>query len=616
MGKGLQKIVDVALALAGTTNPNKEQSKQLSDDLTAAIVALFEEEEARQALAQQGSFISSELKGPPDIMKQIFNDDFINDILEIKESETLRLVVDIPTFFDEMVKTMHTILNDATLMEQMSDTAIVGYAGVVMGRFFSLYRDLREKKDSLNVNTIKTHIETMLNSLSRERLVGATTFSNALWAAARPVHFKNLKHTDACDGSAWQAVMDLDGKSLVKNLPEAAITALSLCRINTISCDAWGDWSTWLPAPNTVCEDETLTQTRTRHRTCPVPCNTADCDSVETDTQTIDGTKVCATEPTCANSCDTACTDWKVWESKAWSPPKDTVCGGQKMRQRRSRVQRRTCTNLCADQDCPTFQIITPSKRTVEGTRVCPDEPEPSCKCCDDQNNEITSCPHDSRLQWITATCSCGSCSKDALMSCGGVYSSGKLFDDRALDADCNCYYKTSKRGWAGAILYGTAKGKELLDVDCARQNVNAFKDNAQGRNIRAALWDDGCVELATFGMGCEHAANSSTRQKFIDFHNRTLTSQTLSGAWGIDCIQVFTERKSFEQRMMHAILSCGDHRHNIAAWEQIGKPPHFDRLYKKTHSTFLERKLPEWGQHLKMCESDYQKNRPDKIED
>lgn len=615
VGKGLKKIVDAALALAMASNPNKAQSKQLNDDLTAALTELLSDAESRQALATQGSFISSQLKGPPDIMAQIFSDDFINAILAIKESETIRKVIDIPIFFDEMIKTMHTVLNDAELMAQMSDPAIVGDAGAVMSSFFKLYKKLQGNKDSLNVNTIKTQVETMLRDMSTKRLAGAKIFSAALWSASRPVQFKNLKHTDACDSNAWQAVQDLDGESLVKNLPAAAITALSLCRINARSCDAWGNWGNWTPATDTACEGSTLTQTRTRQRTCPVPCNGADCDSTDSEIQDVDGTKVCSTAPVCENSCNTACTNWKVWESKAWSPAQDTVCGGQKMRQRRSRSQSRTCTNLCENTDCPTFQILTPSKRTVEGTRHCPPQPAPTCKCCNDQNNEITSCPTDSRLAWNSDTCSCGTCSKDAIMSCGGIYSSGKLYDDRALDANCNCYYKTTKLSWITAILYGATKGKELLDVSCALQNVNAFKDNAQGRSIRAALWDDGCVQPKTFVMGCRTTNATEKRQKFIDFHNRTLTSQTSEGYWGIGCSQVFSDRQAFERRMMRTILICGDHHHSIAAWEQIGKPPHFDRIYKIARSTFLERKIPEWGRHLQMCESDYQKNRPARIE-
>ena len=78
--------------------------------------------------------------------------------------------------------------------------------------------------------------------------------------------------------------------------------------------------------------------------------------------------------------------------------------------------------------------------------------------------------------------------------------------------------------------------------------------------------------------------------------------------------MQVFEKKQQLARRMIRAMLSCGDHSHSDDAWEQIGKPPYFDRIYKAKHSVFLERKIPEWGRHLKICESDYQKNRPDRI--
>ena len=611
--KGLKKIVDAATALA--LNRDKAKNEQLGKDLNDAVIVFFSDANLRQALAEKGSFISTKLKGPPDIVAEILNQEFINEILAIKETNILQQVVDIPTLFDEMINTIHTVLNDAALMTTMTDPTIVDAASAVLRKFFTLYKELRAEKDNHDVNTIKARVLSMLNSLNSQQLTGATTLSKPLWAAARPVHFKNLKHTDACDSNAWQAVQDLDGESLITNLPETAITALALCRINAKSCDAWGDWDIWTPVTDTVCEGEMLTQTRTRQRTCPDSCDSTDCNTTDTETQDVDGTEVCVAEPVCENSCDTACTAWQIWESQAWWPLTDTVCEGQKIQQRRSRVQRRSCTNLCADKDCPTFQIVAPRKRTVEGTLDCRAQPAPTCTCCDDQNNEITSCPSNSRLAWNSETCSCGTCSRDAVMSCGAVYSSGKLHDDRALDENCACYYKTSRLIWVLAILYGATKGKELLDTTCALQNVTAFKDNSEGRAIRTTLWDDGCITTETFGMGCRTTNATAIRQKFIDFHDRTLTTQTEEGHWGLGCPQVFSDRQTFARRMMRVILTCGDHSHSTTAWEQLGKPPHFDRLYKKINSTFLEKKLPEWGQHLQMCESAYQKNRPDRIE-
>ena len=46
-------------------------------------------------------------------MAKIFDEEFVNEILELKESQVMSQVIDIPTFFDEMIKTMHLILNDA-----------------------------------------------------------------------------------------------------------------------------------------------------------------------------------------------------------------------------------------------------------------------------------------------------------------------------------------------------------------------------------------------------------------------------------------------------------------------------------------------------------------------
>ncbi len=610
VAEGLKKIVDAATTLA--LNRDKTQNKQLGKDFSAAVVAFFSDATLRQALATKGSFISTKLKGPPDIVADILNEEFINELLAIEESTSLRQVLDIPTLFAELVETMHTVLNDASLMVTMSDPTIVDAASTVLSKFFTLYKELQGEKDDHNVNTIKARILSLLNSLNSQQLIAVKTLSAPMWAAARPMHFKDLPPTDVCDGETWQAVQDLDGESLVENLPETAIAALTLCRISPKTCDAWGDWGTWTPATDTVCEGETLAQTRTRQRTCPDPCNLDDCETTASDTQAAAGTKVCA--PVCENSCDAACTTWKVWESKAWSPATDTVCGGETMRQRKSRVQRRSCTNLCESKDCPTFQILAPSKRSVEGTRDCQVQPPPACKCCDDQNNEITSCPRGSRFAWDPETCSCSTCSKDAIMSCGGVYSSGKVRPDRGLDENCNCYWTTTRRAWAVAILYGAlGGGKPLLDIACVLQKVDAFKDDANGRKIRAALWDEGCVDHLTFGMGCRATYATAVRQRFIDFHDRTLT-QRGEGYWGLACASVFPDRQNFERRMVSTVLSCGDHPHSLAAWEQIGKPPHLERVYKRSNTHFLDRGLPEWGQHLRMCTSDYQKNRPDRI--
>ena len=82
-------------------------------------------------------------------------------------------------------------------------------------------------------------------------------------------------------------------------------------------------------------------------------------------------------------------------------------------------------------QNCPTFQIIAPSLRTVEGTRYCDEQPVSNCHCCDAEYNEITQCPRDANLPWNTDTCACGSCSKEKVVACGAVYSTGKLYDDR-----------------------------------------------------------------------------------------------------------------------------------------------------------------------------------------
>ena len=607
--QGLGKIVDAATALG--LNTDKSKNKELSDNMNKAIVDFFSDASLRQALADKGGFISTRLKGPPDLVAEVLNQEFINEVLAIQETSQLQKVVDIPTMFAEFNKTMHVVLNDKELMITMTDPTIVNDVGAVLQAFFKLYKDLRADKDNHDVNTIKAQVASMFSSFNAKRHTAASTLSAALWNAAHPVQFKNLKHTDACSSNQWQAVQDLDGNSLVANLPEAAITMLSLCRVSVASCDTWGAWDIWLPLADTVCIGETLTQTRIRSRTCPVPCTGNDCNPTDTETQEVDGTKVCA--PTCESSCEQACKPWKVWESKAWSPSTDSVCGGQKMRQRKSRAQRRTCANLCEDKDCNIFEILPAGKRTVEGTGDCDTTPPPTCKCCDSQNREITSCPTDSRLTWDATTCSCGQCSKETIMACGGVYSSGKLHNDRALDENCACYYKTSKQGWAGAILFGTGRGKELLDADCALQNVDAFKDSSKGRSIRTALWDDGCVHLQSFGMTCNASKAAKIRQNFIDFHDLTNTRQTSGGYWGLGgCTQVFKHRRSFELRIMKTILTCGDHSYNIEAWEQIGKPPHFDRIYKSKPSTFLERKIPEWGEHLQICLSDYQKNRND----
>ena len=177
-------------------------------------------------------------------------------------------------------------------------------------------------------------------------------------------------------------------------------------------------------------------------------------------------------------------------------------------------------------------------------------------------------------------------------------------------------YYKTTRKGWTHVMVYGQHGSKELVEHDCLLQNVKAFKDDDEGRRIRAALWDDGCVTPENLKTGCTTSKVNKTkvREKFIDFHDRDLTRQTNEGHWGLGCVQVFRNRKHFEKRIMSRILSCGDHAYSNAAWEQIGKPPHFNRIYKKTSSTFLESKIPEWGMHIQMCESDYQKNRPDRI--
>ena len=342
VGKGLKKFVDAATALG--VNTDKTLTQQLSNDTTEALMALFEDAESRKALATQGKFISERLKGPPDIMAEIFDEEFINEILAIKETDVVREVVDIPIFFDEMVKSMHIVLNDAELMEEMSDPIVIGAVSTVLGGFFILYRELHAEQDDRNINYLKSRVAYMLDRLSEQRRTSAILFSEALWEAARPVHFKNLRPNDKCDSPDWQAVQDLDGTSLINNLPDEAITALQLCRLSTRSCDDWGDWSIWTPSPNTTCEGETLEQTRTRKRICPVPCNLTDCATTDTETQKdVSGTKVCEVEPQCSTVCDTGCDDWETWEAKAWLPPKDSVCGGQKMRQRRSRVQRRVC---------------------------------------------------------------------------------------------------------------------------------------------------------------------------------------------------------------------------------------------------------------------------------
>ena len=612
VGRGLKKFVDAATALG--TNSDKSRHKQLSDDFSAALLALlFEDAASRQALARQGSFISTKLKGPPAIMAEIFNAEFVSEILAIEETQALQQLADIQTFFDEMVRTMHVVLNDVELMTELSDPAIFGEASTVLSKFFSLYKQLQGDRNSHDVNSIKTHVESLISSLRAQQLTGVITLSEALWVASRPVHFENLQHSAPCASPAWQAVQDLDGTSLVSNFPDEAITALQLCRLSSVSCDDWGDWSNWTPAANTTCVGETLTQTRRRQRTCPAPCDLADCSTTDLEEQDVEGTETCLVEPVCKKSCDLGCQDWHIWQSKVWSPLQDSVCGGQKMQQRRLRVQRRTCPSLCEDIDCPTFQIISPLKRTVEGTGNCPAQPEPTCDCCDDDNNEITACPRDSNLPWNSDTCTCGSCSKEAIMACGGIYSTGKLYSDRTLDNNCACYYKTSRYSWAGTIIYGN-----LFDTACALQNVAAFKDDNEGRRIRTTLWDEGCVTHESFIMGCVGASLkvspvAGVREKFINFHDRTRTRQTIKGYWGLGCAQIFRDRQTFERRMMNTILKC-EHALSDAAWEQIGKPPHFERLYKKTHATFLERRIPEWGMHLKICESDYQKNRPDRI--
>ncbi len=616
--EGLKKIVDAATTLA--LNPDKTQNKQLGKDFNAAVVAFFGDASLRQALATKGSFISTKLKGPPDIVADILNEEFINEVLTIEETTSLRKVLDIPTLFAELVETMHTVLNDASLMVTMSDPTIVDAASTVLNKFFTLYKELQGEKDDHNVNTIKASILSLLDNLDSQQLTALKTLSAPLWAAARSVHFKDLPPTDVCDGETWRAVRDLDGESLVGNLPETAIAALTLCRINPKTCDAWGDWGTWTPATDTVCEGETLAQTRTRQRICPDPCDGDDCETTASDTQAVGGTKVCA--PVCENSCDTACTTWKVWESKAWSPATDTVCGGETMRQRKSRVQRRSCSNLCESKDCPTFIILAPSKRSVEGTRDChvppppppltPTSPPPpyvppppTCKCCDERNNEITSCPRDSRFAWDSETCSCAStCSQDAVMSCGGIFSSGKERNSPALDENCECFWGTTRQSWTNALLYSSLAGRPLLDLACALRNVDAFKDDANGRKMRADLWDDGCINHRTLRMGCRATKTTAMRQKFIDFHDRTLTQQT-EGYWGIGCSQVFSDRQTFERGVVRAILSCGDHPYSLAAWEQIGKPPRFDRLYRRKNPDYQWQRGEVWGQHLRMCVSD-----------
>ena len=533
VGRGLKKFVDAATALG--TNSDKSRHKQLSDDFSAALLALlFEDTASRQALARQGSFMSTKLKGPPAIMAEIFNAEFISEIPVSEETQALQQLVDIQTFFDEMVRTMHVVLNDVELMTELSDPVIFGEASTVLSKFFSLYKQLQGDRNSHDVNSIKTQVERLLSSLRAQQLTGVITFSEALWVASRPVHFENLRHSAPCASPAWQAVQDLNGTILVNNLPDAAITALQLCRLNSVGCDDWGDWSNWTPAANTTCVGETLTQTRRRQRTCPAPCDLADCSTTDLEEQDVDG------------------------------------------------------------------------------TGNCPAPPEPTCDCCDDDNNEITACPRDSNLPWNSDTCTCVSCSKEAIMACG-VDSTGKLYSNRNLDNNCACYYKTSRYAWAGTIIYG-----HLFDTACALQNVAAFKDDNEGRRIRTTLWDEGCVTHESFIMGCVGSSLkvspvAGVREKFINFHDRTRTRQAIEGYWGLGCTQIFRERQPFERRMMNTILKC-EHALSDAAWEQIGKPPHFERLYKKTHATFLERRIPEWGRHLKICESDYQKNRPDRI--
>ncbi len=626
VGRGLQGVVDAATALG--TNTDKARTAQLSADMLAALSVLLADDAARRALAAQGSFISTQLKGPPDLMATLVDEEFVNEILALRETQDVRQLVDIKTFFDETVRTMHVVLNDVELMTELSDPAIIAAAKGVLSEVLTLYRQLREGREDHDVNSVKVRVQSLLNGLSAQQLSGVVTFSEAMWVAARPVHFKNLTASDSCDSPAWQAVRDLDGNaSLVNNLPEAAVTALQLCRLSPKNCDAWGEWGSWRPAANSVCAGEVLTQTRTRQRTCPVPCHLADCSTTDTEARDVSGKKVCVTEPVCEDTCDSGCEEWATWQSQAWWPLASSVCEGKTLKQRKSRAQRRTCPDLCAGVECPMFQIIAPLRRTVAGTGNCPappppppPPPEPTCKCCDTDNNEITACPSNSDLAWHTDTCSCGACRKEIVMTCGGVYSSGKLYDDRVLDEDCACYYKTDRNLWASAVVYGDhTGGKELLDTACALRNVAAFRNDDEGRRIRTVLWDEGCVTRESLEMGCtdgltQNKPDAAFREKFIAFHNPSLTRQTADGYWGLGCRQVFRSRQSFERRMMSTMLKC-EHTLSDAAWEQIGRPPHFDRLYKKTHSIIIGRDLPEWGMHLKICESDYQINRPDRIE-
>ena len=124
------------------------------------------------------------------------------------------------------------------------------------------------------------------------------------------------------------------------------------------------------------------------------------------------------------------------------------------------------------------------------------------CQCCDAFNKEITSCPTNAALPWNPDTCTCASCSKESIMACGGYYNNRTGYGSSALDEKCDCYYRTRKHSWASAIIYGASEGKELLDVDCALQNVDVFKDDEQGRRLRADLWDDGLYQQGNFSDG------------------------------------------------------------------------------------------------------------------
>ena len=123
----------------------------------------------------------------------------------------------------------------------------------------------------------------------------------------------------------------------------------------TISCgEDWGRWSGWSPAANTVCEGESVHQTRDRTRDCAPGCNDGDCDEFVQGSQLLyeGGTKT-------TGSCRQTISCGASWSD--WSPSPSTKCSRNLFTQNRSR----NCVSGCNDGDCEERET-----RRVRGTKT------------------------------------------------------------------------------------------------------------------------------------------------------------------------------------------------------------------------------------------------------